>query len=66
MIPNRYSWIWRANPLTSILQLIQNGFLGTPFPEASILIFNLIIIFIVFVVGVRTFNNESKDFDDWL
>ncbi len=66
MIPSNFYWIWKFNPMTSILQLLQHGFLNMQLPEFGVLSFNIVIIFTIFLLGITAFNKESKNFDDWL
>jgi ABC-type polysaccharide/polyol phosphate export permease len=65
-IPPRLLWLWRFNPLTAILQLIQYALLDTPGPGIGMLISNVTVIIILVFVGVKTFEKENKTFDDWL
>jgi ABC-type polysaccharide/polyol phosphate export permease len=66
MIPKHLLWLWRFNPLTSILQLLQTAILGLPGPGPTMLLSNIIIIIIITILGILTFQHESKYFDDWL
>lgn len=66
MIPYHYYWLWRFNPMTSILQLMQHGFLNKPLPGPAMFFVNMTLILIVFVWGVVIFDRESKNFDDWV
>ena len=66
MIPYKYYWLWRFNPMTSILQLTQHGFLQKPLPGVAMLSVNMIIIFLILVIGIYVFKKESKNFDDWI
>lgn len=66
MIPYNYYWLWRINPLTSILQLLQHGFLNKPLPGVAMLLTNIFIVLCVFAIGIYVFIKESKNFDDWL
>jgi lipopolysaccharide transport system permease protein len=66
MVPYSYYWLWRFNPMTSILQLMQHGFLGQPLPGTAMLSINITLILLVFILGIYTFKRESKDFDDWV
>lgn len=65
-IPYKYYWIWRINPLTSIVQLFQFGFLRAAAPGPLMLIMNGIIIGVIFILGIIVFQKESKNFDDWI
>lgn len=66
IVPYKYYWLWRLNPMTSILQFLQHGFLNMSLPGIAMITINLIIILVVFIVGVFTFKKESKNFDDWI
>ncbi|HUD19161.1 MAG TPA: ABC transporter permease [Patescibacteria group bacterium] len=66
LIPQKYIWIWRLNPMTSIMQLFQYGFINAPPPGPAMLSINLIIIVIVAFAGIRVFRSESSNFDDWV
>lgn len=65
-IPNRLLWIWRFNPLTSIVQLMQHAFLGAALPGPAMLASNITVIIIISALGILVFRDESKNFDDWL
>jgi ABC-type polysaccharide/polyol phosphate export permease len=65
-IPRQLLWLWRFNPLTSILQLFQHAFLGMPLPGPAMLVSNITVITIVCVLGIVVFTKESKYFDDWV
>lgn len=66
VIPHELIWIWRMNPLTSVIQLFQNAFASAPRPGIAMLVSNIFVILFVFFVGIRIFKMESKYFDDWL
>jgi ABC-2 type transport system permease protein len=66
MIPRPVLWLWRANPLTSILQLLQQALLGLPGPGPAMLASNVGVVFLTAVLGIYVFKKESKNFDDWL
>jgi ABC-2 type transport system permease protein len=66
LIPGNLLWLWRFNPMTAILQLLQFGFLGAAAPGPAMLASNLAIIFIIAVLGYVIFRRESKFFDDWV
>ncbi len=65
-IPRGMLWIWRLNPLTSILQLAQYALLGAPAPGLGMLASNIVVIIVITVLGFFLFRKESKTFDDWL
>lgn len=65
-MPRHLLWIWRFNPLTSILQLFQHALLGAPPPGPAMLVSNITVIVIVTVLGAIIFRKESKNFDDWV
>lgn len=66
MIPRPILWLWRFNPLTSVLQLVQHALLGQPNPGPAMLMSNIGVIVLVTILGIYVFNKESKNFDDWL
>jgi lipopolysaccharide transport system permease protein len=66
VIPQKYIWLWRLNPMTSILQLFQYGFIRYPPPGPAMLTMNITVILFIFILGIRVFRKESKDFDDWV
>ncbi len=66
MIPQHLLWLWRLNPLTSILQLLQQAILGLPGPGPGMLASNIGVIVVITILGITVFKQESKYFDDWL
>lgn len=66
VIPYKLMWIWRLNPLTSIVQLFQNALVSSPPPELKTLISNVVVIVLVMFLGVQIFKKNDKNFDDWL
>ena len=66
VVPYAYMWLWRLNPMTSVIQLMQYGFLNAPPPGIGMLSANIITTFIISILGLFTFQNESKNFDDWI
>jgi lipopolysaccharide transport system permease protein len=66
IIPRQFIWLWRLNPMTSILQLFQYGFIKYPPPGPAMLTINISVILFVFVLGIWMFHHESKNFDDWV
>ena len=66
MIPRPLLWLWRFNPLTSILQLLQQAVLGLPGPGPGMLASNIGVIIVITILGITVFKRESKYFDDWL
>jgi lipopolysaccharide transport system permease protein len=65
-IPYKYIWLWRLNPMVSILQLFQSGILNFPLPGLAMLTGNSICIIVFLIVGINIFKRESKYFDDWV
>lgn len=66
IVPYQYYWLWRFNPMTSILQLLQRGFLNMPPPGLAMIIVNGIITIIILIIGIIVFKKESRNFDDWI
>lgn len=65
-IPPHLLWLWRFNPMTSILQLFQHALLGSPSPGPAMLASNIAVIILVTALGILIFRDESRTFDDWL
>lgn len=65
-MPPTLLWLWRLNPLTSIIQLLQHSFVGAIAPGPLMLASNTIVICGVFILGILVFRKESKNFDDWI
>jgi len=66
VIPRSVIWIWRLNPLTSVVQLFQNSLAGAAPPGPAMVSINIFLIIVLTIVGVQVFEKESKYFDDWL
>jgi ABC-2 type transport system permease protein len=66
IVPYQYYWLWRFNPLTSVIQLLQHGFLNMPLPGVAMVSINTTIIIVTLILGIVVFRKESKNFDDWV
>lgn len=66
IIPRDWIWLWRLNPLTSILQLFQYAFIRYPPPGWGMLGANCLIIVLFSILGILVFSRESRYFDDWI
>lgn len=66
VIPYSLIWIWRLNPMTSIIQLFQNALVSAPPPGIGMLISNISVILLITFLGIWQFKKESKNFDDWI
>lgn len=65
-MPRHLLFLWRFNPLTSILQLFQYALVDAPELSSAMLASNTLVIAVVAVFGITLFRRESKYFDDWL
>lgn len=65
-MPMDKRWLWNFNPLAGILQLMQVALFGHNTIDPSLLTMNVLLIFILFIIGIRVFFIESKTFDDWI
>ena len=65
-MPRDLLWIWRFNPMTSILQLFQHALLGAPAPGLAMLASNIAVMVTTTALGILVFRDESKTFDDWV
>lgn len=66
IIPYSYIWLWRLNPMTSILQLFQHAFIDFPLPGPAMLSLNILVTIVITICGIWIFRRESKNFDDWV
>ena len=65
-MPHRILWLWRLNPMTSVLQLFQFALLGAPGPGPAMLASNIGVTILVAAFGILIFRDESRYFDDWV
>lgn len=65
-MPFQLLWLWRFNPMTSIMQLFQHALLGSPAPSPAMLASNIGVMLVITALGIRIFRDESKTFDDWV
>lgn len=65
-VPHNLRWLWKMNPLTSIIQLFQHAYLNGPLPDLSLFLSNGILIISTVFIGFALFNKSSKTFDDWV
>ena len=66
VVPYKFMWLWRLNPMTSVVQLMQYGFLGASPPGIGMVAANATITIIVCTLGVLVFQKEGENFDDWV
>lgn len=65
-IPQRVLWLWRLNPITAAIQLMQHALVGSALPGPAMLASNIVVITVITTLGVTIFRKENKNFDDWL
>lgn len=66
VVPYDFMWMWRLNPMTSIVQLLQYGFLDAPAPGLAMVFSNIVATVFFLSLGIYVFHRESKNFDDWI
>ncbi len=66
VIPHNLIWIWRLNPMTSVIQLFQNALISAPAPGIAMFTSNSLVTLTVLYLGIKTFKKESRNFDDWV
>lgn len=66
VIPKNFIWLWRINPLTSVVQLFQSAMAQAPSAGLLMIFANLIITLAILILGITIFLKESKNFDDWV
>ncbi len=66
IIPVEIRPLWRMNPLVSVVQFLQSGFLGSAPPDSMTVLANTAIIILIAAAGWLVFRSESRNFDDWV
>lgn len=66
VVPYELMWMWRLNPMTSIVQLFQHALVAASPPGVGMLAFNTLTIIVITLLGITVFRRESKNFDDWV
>jgi ABC-2 type transport system permease protein len=65
-VPYNLIWVWRLNPMTSVVQFFQHFFVDFPLPGIGMISANVVISVLIFILSITIFHIESKFFDDWL
>jgi len=65
-IPHKLIWMWRFNPMTSIVQSFQTVFADAASPSLTMMLINSLVILTTMFIGIRVFQKKSRYFDDWL
>jgi lipopolysaccharide transport system permease protein len=63
-IDEKYRWLIRANPMTSIIETFRFGFLGSGQPDMYGLLYTTIVTIIVLFLGTVIFNKIERGFMD--
>lgn len=66
VVPEKYQWILIANPMTSIIETFKYGFFGETVAifHWGHLAYSVVIIFIICLIGVWSFNRVEQSFMD--
>lgn len=65
-MPHTLRFLWRFNPLTAPVLLMQRGLVRSDMPDAKLIGVNASIIMATVLAGIIIFSRESRNFDDWL
>lgn len=63
-IPEKYHFIIKANPMTSVIEASRNIFLGAGNLSSSGLLYSAVFSIIIFLLGLVIFNKTEKNFMD--
>jgi lipopolysaccharide transport system permease protein len=63
-MPEKYMWIARLNPLSSLLEFTRYGFFGVGTFSSNDLLYSVGMIFLILILGVVIFNKIEKFFID--
>lgn len=66
LLPEFLRPIFYLNPMTAIIEMFHYALMGLPITMISFVWVAIVLTICFFYLGVRTFNRESKNFDDWL
>jgi lipopolysaccharide transport system permease protein len=64
IIPLKYQWIVKYNPVTPLLNAFKYGFTGKPALNTDGIIYSLLFSAIIFFLGLLIFNRTEKNFMD--
>lgn len=65
-IPHDLIWLWRLNPMVSVVQSFQAAMVSAAPPGPAMIMSNLLITISILLIGIVVFNRESRNFDDWI
>lgn len=66
MIPSNLRTLYLLNPLSSIIEIIHILILNRGLLDPQMLASNIIITFLIVLLGIWIFNNQKKSFVDWI
>lgn len=66
VVPKNIIWLWRLNPVTAPVQLLQYALADAPPPGPAMIASNSFVIFTALIIGWNLFKKLSKNFDDWV
>lgn len=66
LLPDFLRPFFYLNPMTAIIELFHYALMGLPITISSFIWVAVVIVFCCFYLGLRVFNQENKNFDDWL
>jgi len=66
LLPEFLQPLFYLNPMTAIIEMFHYALMGLPITLPNFIWVAVVIIICVFYLGLRVFQKESKNFDDWL
>lgn len=66
LIPQKLHFLFYLNPLTPIVQLFHYSLLNMPLEINSYYLISFVVIIFTIFLGLKIYQRENKDFDDWL
>jgi lipopolysaccharide transport system permease protein len=66
LLPKFLRPFFYLNPMTAIIELFHYALMGLPITVVNCFWVAVVVIVCFFYFGLRTFNKENKNFDDWL
>jgi len=66
LLPEFLRPIFYLNPMTAIIELFHYALMGLPITMSNFIWVAVVMVACFFYFGLRVFNKENKNFDDWL
>ncbi|HPK08530.1 ABC transporter permease [Candidatus Woesebacteria bacterium] len=66
LLPEFIQPLFYLNPMTTVVEMFHYALMGLPMTMMNFVWVAIVLIIAIFYFGIKIFNKESKNFDDWL